>query len=620
MCGIVGVARFGELGDENLRASALYMASSLLEVTENRGKDATGIAALFDDGKFFGQKMGVSATEFIARFGGEDKDFDGLLSVLRDYTAGLRMIIGHCRKKSVGGVDNVDNHPIKTGNIIGLHNGTLKNHDEIFDKLDCPRDGKVDSEAIFRLLQHFTKDCKEPFTVEMLEEVTKRLEGSFSILAFNANNPNQLVSARDARPAEYCLIKPLKLVLVASEKKFMERVIWSYNKLSYLHGFDSFTKLKEADVEFETLSDDTIALFDLTKEITTETKLTDLYETHDIPKATNRIWKVPVKTTSYAGHSSSVGYNRINGNANKFSSNDEKEDKKQSLTGKDKSTTVDTKTNGSVWNNSLNAYVIVFGNKKSVEEGRVLDTEKEIKLSIDDAIHENELDSTDLSDTDPVETYSNTFTEKKDSVEAYSSTKIGAIKEIVGIESKDNKEVENTTGTLIRLKDAVKKSAKKNSYTLKVAQDAKEAIENIETFKDVFEVAETCNTTITVLNKLPITAFANKFFKSIFSKIFISGWEIGNKRSHSNEELQKKLTKAQKHIRVLKELNIQFNCIIDESIKPSTTKNWFKTFAKHTDMFNELNAKTLNDLFNAGDFRDNKTLKSALIALQEIGD
>ncbi len=84
MCGILGVARFGELGDKNLRESALFMAASLLEITESRGKDATGITALFDDGKFFGQKMGISSSEFVARFGGEYKDFDGLLSVLRD--------------------------------------------------------------------------------------------------------------------------------------------------------------------------------------------------------------------------------------------------------------------------------------------------------------------------------------------------------------------------------------------------------------------------------------------------------------------------------------------------------------------------------------------------------
>jgi len=612
MCGIVGVARFGELGDKNLRASALYMASSLLEVTENRGKDATGIAALFDDGKFFGQKMGVSATEFIARFGGEDKDFDGLLSVLRDYTAGLRMIIGHCRKKSVGGVDNVDNHPIKTGNIIGLHNGTLKNHDEIFSKLNCPRDGKVDSEAIFRLLQHFTKDCKEPFTVEMLEEVTKRLEGSFSILAFNANNPNQLVSARDARPAEYCLIKPLKLVLIASEKKFMEQVIWSYNKLSYLHGVNSFVKLKSTDVEFKSLSDDTIALFDLTKEITAETKLTDLYKTHDIPKSLDRIWKVPVTTTSYAGHSSSVGYNRVNGNANKFSSNDEKEDKKQNITGKNKITTAGIKAIGSVWNNSLNKYVKAFGNKKSVEEGKILDTEKKVKMSIDDAIYENELDSVDLPETTKI--HEKTFVKKNDSVEGFLPKKFTAIKEIAGIKPVSN------TSTLVRLKDAVKKSAEKNSSTLRVTQDAKEAIENIKTFKDVYEVAEACDTTIRSLNKLPITAFANRILKSMFSKIFINGWEVGNKRSHNDEELKKKLKRAQKHIRVLKELNAQFNCIMNESIKPSTTKNWFKTFAKHTNMSGELNTKTLNDLFNAGDFRDNKTLRSALLAFQETGD
>lgn len=35
--------------------------------------------------------------------------------------------------------DNVNNHPIKVNEIIGVHNGTLENHNKIFTNLGCKR-------------------------------------------------------------------------------------------------------------------------------------------------------------------------------------------------------------------------------------------------------------------------------------------------------------------------------------------------------------------------------------------------------------------------------------------------------------------------------------------------
>jgi len=654
MCGIVGVARFGELNNtDTLRASALYLATSLLEVTEKRGKDATGVSALFDDGNFFGQKMGVAATEFIARYGGKPDDFDGLLTVLREYEAPLRLFIGHCRKKSAGSLSNVDNHPIKVGNILGIHNGTLKNHDEIFKNLKCGRDGEVDSEAIFRLMQYYTKDCKEPFTLDLIEEVCRRLEGSFSILAFNANNPNQLVSAKDGRPAEYCLIKPLKLVLIASEKKFFESAIWSYNKLSWLHNVGNFTKLKESDVEFASLADDTIALFDLTQEITENTELKSLYETRPIPKAIARIWKTEVKTTSYntstyTGYGNNYSHNKTNNQtaASTNSATDDKEDKKS-----DSKTSTTTKVTaqatqasssiGRVWNTKLNKYVKIFGKKEETRSTSILKPEKKLKLSLFDAVIENEVDAlatgnnelkvvdNNKSKNDKKKITTNTpqLVEHRSSNEDYQvGIKIPIVITTPIVAEKKTTHSSTQVASVSKetlLKDmkmgaaAGMEKALEYSTTLK---QAAEAIKDISKFENAYEVADLMEIEVGSLQQLPIAAFANRLISAVFTNIFTTGWKAKKKNDETNSNSlvknpEERISKAQKHIRVLKTISKHMGYIIDDTITQKQIKNWFKLLQDSL-IKEEVNSTTLTEIFNAGDFRSNKPLKSMIEVLQ----
>lgn len=639
MCGIVGVLRYGKLGDKQNRQSALYLATTLLEVTESRGKDATGVAALFDDGNFFGQKMAVRASEFVARFGGEDGDFDGLQSVLREYDgSSLRAIIGHCRKKSVGGAfDNVNNHPIKAGNIIGLHNGTLKNHDLIFEKLKCDRDGTVDSEAIFRLMQYYTKNCQEPFTLDMLEEVTKRLEGSFSILAFNANNPNQIVSARDTRPAEFCFIKPLNMVLVASEKKFIETAIWEYNKLAWNHGIEWATKLKSSDVEIITLKDDTIALFDLTHEIGKDTKITDLYTTRDIPKTVDRLWKVPVKTTTY--NTGYQGRNNRNNTASKThtagtKAADDKEDKKpgtQQSTSTNtgtQQTSQDTKSkakddkakDGLVWNDNLQKYVRHFGNMTKNQGHTVVDTEKKLTMSPAEAFDSVKKDVDEVN-TD-VDDDADGLNVDKMPVENYRTNRSIPVNEITPVEPEaeeediktNDKELPKST-TLSAIKENAKSVPKDEVNADKAAVLAKNELKK---FASDEEVANICDTDVKSLENLPIVALANRLLIAHFSKIFTAGYLTRCEELNNNTQ-EKRFSRSQRHIRTLKGVTALMSGVVLEEVSEDTVGDLFKTWAD-SKLLGEVTAKNLKEIFNAGDLRANKVVRSMVSALDNTTD
>lgn len=305
MCGIVGILAFGSMADkkeERARQFAMrYLGTELLKMTQERGKDATGIATLFDNGDYMGLKMGIPAEDFAARFGETEKDYEGFMKVWRRKKALARAFIGHCRKSSVGNSDdNVNNHPIKVGDIVGIHNGTLTNHEKIFEKLGCGRDGTVDSEAIFRLVHHYTNNGNVPFTLEALTEVCNRLSGTYSCLSFSGNNPFQLAAFRDGRPMEFCIIRPLKLVVIASEVKFINRALYRYNQQAalYSEGGPSLPVIKKSEATLHASTDDHIYIFDLRTDINADTLIGDLLKKVKTDRL-KKVWKPAAKSTGY---------------------------------------------------------------------------------------------------------------------------------------------------------------------------------------------------------------------------------------------------------------------------------------------------------------------------------
>ena len=313
MCGIVGAFGFAGLegdGEVARRESMVKLFTEILQVTHKRGEDATGVSALFDNGDFMIQKHGVSSLEFITKFGGTTKDYEGFLKLCRSNKSRLNIMIGHCRKSSVGNTwDNENNHPVRAGEIVGIHNGTLKNHNKIFEKTGLQRDGVVDSEAIMRLLQAYTNNGKDPFTTEALKETITRLEGTYSCLAYNVNNPYQVAAFRDGRPMEFALIKPLKIMLVASEKVFLEQAFFVYNKIAKLYNLGD-SVIKKDDVHFDVLPNDEVAVIDLTRPVNDKTICDDLLDRENTRPIT-RIWKTAYTTYSgneYSGNNRPTGF------------------------------------------------------------------------------------------------------------------------------------------------------------------------------------------------------------------------------------------------------------------------------------------------------------------------
>ena len=328
MCGIVGAIAFNKLNkkDEQDRQKIMrYMTTELLLLTEDRGKDATGAAILFSDGNYVGMKRGEKASDFLSKLGESKERYGGLLKIWKEHEYPVKAYLGHARAISQGSKDdNANNHPIKIGNIIGIHNGTLKNDDIIIKNLKCKRDGQVDSEAIFRLFEYYTNKGKEPFTLDMVQDVVRRLEGQFAVTLFNSDNPYQVPVFRDSRPVEFVFIKKYRILFIVSELKFWSEVLFKYESDIFYHGL-KYPSLLECDIKKESLVDDSCMIFDLMSKIDEDTKIRDLGVWRKMER-TGKIWTV----ASDRVHRATAGFKGV-GSYNSRLSNTETKNKDEDV-------------------------------------------------------------------------------------------------------------------------------------------------------------------------------------------------------------------------------------------------------------------------------------------------
>jgi glucosamine 6-phosphate synthetase-like amidotransferase/phosphosugar isomerase protein len=145
MCGIAGYSvKSGSSLDRTLAAQALLAAIA------ERGADAVGYAYRRpEDAYATVVKQRTPASKLLERIAVPD-EASQLLVHVRDYTKGHPSI-------------NANNHPVRHGPVIGIHNGIITNDDELLAPHSCARAEPrmtVDSEAIFALTAHSRNDAR----------------------------------------------------------------------------------------------------------------------------------------------------------------------------------------------------------------------------------------------------------------------------------------------------------------------------------------------------------------------------------------------------------------------------------------------------------------------------
>jgi hypothetical protein len=615
MCGIVGALAFGKFEkkqDEIARREAIiFITTQLLQVTVDRGKDATGTSVLFSDGNFAGLKMGIPSPEFIARYGETEKDYEGLLKLMREYKAPIRTFLGHCRKATVGNTyDNKNNQPVQVGDIVLIHNGTIDNHHIICNNLGCDRTGDVDSEAIAQLLYHYSQNGTIPFTMKMLEETTKRLDGSYSVLGFNGNNPYQVFQFRDGRPAEMCLIRPLKTVFIASEKKFIENTLFEYNKMAKLFSPNiKLPYLRKENVEFDFMADDTFGLWDLTKDIDDNTLIRSLYETDKSVLLANKLWKVPTKgTTTVYGNTAAHNYNTsamggLPGAGWAGASSDRCASSAKDSTANVSASKDDDDTDSAyIWNEKLDAYVketsigasADLNVQINAESGKMEDVSKLVdEVIADAALNQSGNDKNGgLTEVPPNQ----------------SENLVSDPAKVNEVAPPPAKPIEKSTIVEVDLKidpEALKK--------------AKEYVERglikFETNTEVMDVLEVKHEDS--LKNLPLFALTNRIIKYFAAKFFYAGYKARKEEENTGDDKQKS---AEKKIRVLKITAKILGKALDTFKPKEVDKSIDEQIKDMPKIVNTLQIEDITSVLTGGDTKTSPTLKSLAGKLKEATD
>jgi glucosamine 6-phosphate synthetase-like amidotransferase/phosphosugar isomerase protein len=170
MCGIAGYSLRPDAPVERTLA-----AQALLAAIAERGADAVGYAHRAPGiAAATVVKQRTPASELLERVA-VPAEANQLLIHVRDYTKGHPSI-------------EANNHPVRHGPVVGIHNGIIVNDDALLDGHACARPGlmTVDSEAILALAAHTRSSPRA------LEE----LRGTMAAAWIDEREPGVLYAAR----------------------------------------------------------------------------------------------------------------------------------------------------------------------------------------------------------------------------------------------------------------------------------------------------------------------------------------------------------------------------------------------------------------------------------------
>jgi glucosamine 6-phosphate synthetase-like amidotransferase/phosphosugar isomerase protein len=170
MCGIAGYSL-----SPDSRVPRTLAAQALLAGIAERGADAVGYAHRGGEATAAVHKRRSGASELLDELHVPDAATQVLVHV-RDYTKGHPTI-------------EANNHPVRHGAVVGIHNGIIVNDEEIFVRYGFERahpEMTVDSEAIFALAEH----------AEAHPEALEELHGAMATAWIDERVPNAVFVAR----------------------------------------------------------------------------------------------------------------------------------------------------------------------------------------------------------------------------------------------------------------------------------------------------------------------------------------------------------------------------------------------------------------------------------------
>jgi len=207
MCGLIGIINNESNFQQKKKLGNLF--SQLMWVGALRGFDSTGVALCKTEDKKLvdvaSYKRALCSTDFLAT-----KGYERLLRDFGEY----KYIIGHNRAATKGSVIDMYSHPFEFNNLIGVHNGTLYNHNSLNKETFTS-----DSEALYHAMN-------EGDAVKVLEKA----DGAYALIWYDKNDSKLYLARNKERPLYLTTTKDKSVSVLASEYQMAE---WILNRNGY---------------------------------------------------------------------------------------------------------------------------------------------------------------------------------------------------------------------------------------------------------------------------------------------------------------------------------------------------------------------------------------------------
>lgn len=216
MCGIAGILLTPMDRPPEMLAEMRELFTNNLKFNEERGRSASGVAVMQADGRLLVEKSALSASEFV--------ETEAFSSALRQIGPCTTLVLGHARHPTKGDPAWMqNNHPLQAGPVVGVHNGHIRNDDDLFSQYNLPRLGQVDSEVIFRLIETCPPLSQPRDYLASLRPLLRSLQGDFTFLAADRRAPERLVVLKHANPLCLHYHAPWHALLFSSRYIFLRK-------------------------------------------------------------------------------------------------------------------------------------------------------------------------------------------------------------------------------------------------------------------------------------------------------------------------------------------------------------------------------------------------------------
>ena len=188
MCGIFGLvcSKKNALSPQ----SVMRLTNSLFQLSESRGKEASGIG-IYTDSSFQVFKEPIAGTSFV-RLPQIHRHIQTATNT--SPTSTPIALIGHSRIATNGTpADNDNNQPVAYGKTFVIHNGIVLNVDQLWKKhTDIKRNLLVDTELIAALYDSYRNKKLNP--AQSLQGTFSEIQGEASIALFDTRNDSLLLA------------------------------------------------------------------------------------------------------------------------------------------------------------------------------------------------------------------------------------------------------------------------------------------------------------------------------------------------------------------------------------------------------------------------------------------